>query len=113
MTQQTPIASYLRHLIVTGIVFLAAKWQLPEAGLNDFAQGVALIVLGTGTWALVKYAPPGLKKLLGLGVIGIIAGGTFTGCAGLTASVSTPWGNVAHSEGGTVFYPMPIHFSSK
>lgn len=113
MEPKAPIASYLRHLIVTGIVFLAAKWHLPEAGLNEFAQGIALIVIGTGTWAIVKYAPHSWRKFLGLGMIALIAGGSMSGCAGISATLATPWGHAAHAHGQAVLYPMPIHISSK
>ena len=59
-------ASYLRHLIVTGITVLLAKWKLPLEGADAFADSIALFVIATLTWLFVKYAPPGLKKFLGL-----------------------------------------------
>lgn len=66
------ISSYVRHVIVTFIVLLATKWQLPEAGLSDFAEGVALLAIGTITWLLVKYAPE-LAKFLGISAIALLA----------------------------------------
>lgn len=111
MKPQTPIASYLRHLIVTGIVYLAAKWQLPEAGLNEFAQGLALIVIGSGTWAVVKYAPPGLKKFFGLAMVGLMTGTGLTGCGyPVTGTLATPWGQVSHADGKTSIYPRAVLF---
>jgi hypothetical protein len=60
-----PIASYLRHIIVTGIILLIAKLKLPVEGADAFADGIALFAIGTLTWAMVKYAPA-LAKFLGL-----------------------------------------------
>jgi hypothetical protein len=62
------ITSYLRHLIVTGITLAIAKMELPMEGAEGFADAIALLIIGTITWAIVKYAPPGLTKFLGLSV---------------------------------------------
>ena len=113
MEMKEPVKSYIRHVIVVAIVALAAKLGLPEEGISDFAQGLALMLIGTATWAIVKYAPPGLRKFIGLAAIGLIAGFTFTGCAGVTGSLSTPWGHVDHAHGDTAYYPPAILFSSK
>lgn len=59
------ISSYLRHLIVTGLVVLVAKYKLPVEGSAAAADALALLALGTVTWLVIKYAPPGLAKLLG------------------------------------------------
>ncbi len=60
-----PISSYLRHLIVSVIVMLLAKYKFPLDGAAPFADAFALSILGTITWAAVKYAP-NLAKAIGL-----------------------------------------------
>ena len=59
------IQSYIRHLIVTGLVLLIAKYKLPVEGSAEAANALALGAIGTVTWLVIKYAPPGLAKLLG------------------------------------------------
>ena len=49
------LASYIRHLIVTGIIILAEKFKLPVDGIEDAANYIALAVIGTGTWLITKY----------------------------------------------------------
>ena len=55
------LASYLRHLIVTGILIAVEKLKLPIEGADQAADVIALVVVGTLSWAVVKYAPK-LKK---------------------------------------------------
>jgi hypothetical protein len=56
------LTSYLRHWIVTVIILLVAKYELPVEGSEEMAANVALIVIGTLTWAATKYAKPILKS---------------------------------------------------
>ena len=57
-----PIASYIRHILVTGILLVAEKYRLPVEGMEDAAHAIGLLVVGTLTWATVKYIPS-LTKL--------------------------------------------------
>ena len=57
MNPTNPIASYLRHLIVVVIMLAIAKFKFPLDGASDFADSLALTLIGSATWALVKYAP--------------------------------------------------------
>jgi hypothetical protein len=59
----TAITSYLRHLIVTGLLIVIERAKLPIEGSEDAANAIALLVIGTLTWALVKYAPAVAKHL--------------------------------------------------
>jgi hypothetical protein len=59
----TAITSYLRHLIVTGILIVIERAKLPIEGSEDAAHAIALLVIGTLTWAIVKYAPEIAKRL--------------------------------------------------
>ena len=64
----TALSSYLRHLIVTAVLIAVEKVNLPVEGSEDAANAISLLVLGTGTWAIVKFAPQaaeflGIKKL--------------------------------------------------
>lgn len=52
-----PITSYLRHIIVTGILLVAEKYQLPVEGMEDAAHALGLLVVGSLTWATVKFIP--------------------------------------------------------
>ena len=52
-----PIASYLRHIIVTGILLVAEKYQMPVEGMEDAAHAIGLLVVGSLTWASVKFIP--------------------------------------------------------
>lgn len=47
--------SYLRHLLVIGILFLVEKWKLPIDGSEDAANWIALSFVGTLTWIVSKY----------------------------------------------------------
>lgn len=63
----TAITSYLRHLIVTGVLVTIERTNLPVDGSQDAANAISLLAVGTLTWALVKYAPRvadflGIKK---------------------------------------------------
>jgi hypothetical protein len=55
------LASYLRHIIVTSILIAVEKLKLPIEGADQAADVIALVVVGTLSWAVVKYAPK-LKK---------------------------------------------------
>ena len=55
------LASYLRHLIVTGILLAIEKFGLPIEGASQAADAVALFAVGTISWAFVKYVAPKLK----------------------------------------------------
>lgn len=55
------LASYLRHIIVTGLVIAVEKLGLPTEGLAEGADVVALAVVGTLSWLAVKYVAPYLK----------------------------------------------------
>lgn len=59
----TAITSYLRHLIVTGILIVIERAKLPVEGSEDAAHAIALFAIGTITWAFVKYAPEIAKRL--------------------------------------------------
>lgn len=59
----TAITSYLRHLIVTGLLIVIERARLPIEGSEDAANAIALLVIGTATWAFVKYAPDVAKRL--------------------------------------------------
>jgi hypothetical protein len=59
----TAITSYLRHLIVTGILIVIERAKLPIEGSEDAAHAIALLVIDTLTWAIVKYAPEIAKRL--------------------------------------------------
>lgn len=59
------IASYLRHLVVTGIMILLAKLKFPIEGAKEFADAISLLIGTTLLWAIVKYVPS-LAKQIGL-----------------------------------------------
>jgi hypothetical protein len=63
-----PLFSYLRHLIVVAVLFAVEKTKLPLEGAEDAAHAIALIVIATITWAIVKYAPA-IAKGAGLSVL--------------------------------------------
>jgi hypothetical protein len=60
-----PLLSYIRHLIVTAVILAVEHLKLPVEGAEDAAHVIALGVIGTLTWAVVKYAPA-FAKYLGL-----------------------------------------------
>lgn len=60
-----PIASYLRHAITAGVLLLLAKYKFPLEGADMFADAIALGVIGTVTWLIVKYLPE-FAKTVGL-----------------------------------------------
>lgn len=62
------LASYLRHLIVTGILLLVEKLKLPIEGANAAADVIALAVVGTLSWWFVKYLAPKIKVPKGSGL---------------------------------------------
>ena len=49
------LSSYIRHLLVTGIILLAEKFKLPVEGVEDAANYIALAVIGSVTWLITKY----------------------------------------------------------
>lgn len=94
------IQSYLRHLIVTGIVLLVAKYQLPLEGSEDVANAIALAAIGTLTWLVAKYAPPGLLKVLGFSAM-LCLGVSLPSCAPgtpVTFRLLAPGGSVGYSS---------------
>ena len=58
-------ASYIRHLLVTGILFLVEKWHLPIEGSADAANWIALSFIGTLTWVCTKYGKDLIPLLRG------------------------------------------------
>ena len=62
------LASYLRHLIVTGLLIAIEKLKLPIEGANAAADVIALAIVGTLSWWFVKYIAPKLKIPKGSGV---------------------------------------------
>ena len=84
------LASYLRHLIVTGLVMAVEKLGLPTEGLAEGADVVALAVVGTLSWLAVKYVAPYLKPstLPLIALCGILAIG-LPSC-GASFSISGP-----------------------
>jgi len=59
------ITSYLRHLIVTAVLIAVEKVNLPVEGSEDAANALSLVVVGTVTWAIVKFAPE-VAEFIGL-----------------------------------------------
>ena len=55
------LASYLRHLIVTGILLAVEKLKLPVEGAESAANTIALFAVGTLSWLFVKYVAPKIK----------------------------------------------------
>ena len=55
------LSSYLRHLIVTGILIAVEKLKLPIEGASDAANVIALAIVGTVSWWFVKFVGPKLK----------------------------------------------------
>jgi membrane-bound ClpP family serine protease len=108
------INSYLRHLIVTGITLLISNLKLPLEGADKFADAIALIVIGTITWAIVKYAPPGVSKFLGLSIFTLLAGLFLNSCAGLEVTARSPYGEISTDQKGRiVVIPRPIVIPQK
>ena len=97
-------ASYLRHLIVTGLLIFVAKHELPSEGAAAAADWIAMAIVGTGTWAIVKYAPALLKKWGMFFLIALIFPSLIS-CAALRdvpyrARVLTDYGTVGYSSKG-------------
>ncbi len=103
MNPTNPIASYLRHLIVVGIVLLLAKFKFPLDGADTFADAASLSLLGSSTWALVKYAP-NLAKAIGL--ISMVAIASLTSCtpAQIATAESIPIHATAKLPKGSIGY---------
>lgn len=62
------LTSYLRHLFVTGILFIIEKIKLPIDGAEDAANVIALALIGSLSWLFVKYVAPLIKTAKGSGV---------------------------------------------
>jgi hypothetical protein len=56
------LQSYLRHLIVTGLVLAVEKTKFPLEGAAEAADVIALAVLGSLTWLVAKYGPVLARK---------------------------------------------------
>lgn len=56
------IQSYLRHLLVTGVMFLVDKAGLPVEGASAAVEALATAIAGTATWYVVKFVTPFLKS---------------------------------------------------
>lgn len=88
-----PIVSYLRHLVVVAVLFLVEKFKLPVEGSEDLAHAIALLLVGSLTWLLVKYAPrvaTTVRNTPNLILISLIGVGMCS-CAGVTSGVmNTP-----------------------
>jgi hypothetical protein len=91
----TAITSYVRHIIVVGVLFLLEKYRFPMEGATEFADGLALAALGTVTWLVVKYLPA-IAKHIGLLAVLIMS---LVSCAELpiTARISGPDGMLSYS----------------
>eukprot|EP00112_Aurelia_sp_Birch-Aquarium-sp1_P003890 Seg14393.2 transcript_id=Seg14393.2/GoldUCD/mRNA.D3Y31 product="hypothetical protein" pseudo=true protein_id=Seg14393.2/GoldUCD/D3Y31 len=50
-----PLLSYIRHLIVTGVLIVVEKLKLPVEGAESAANIIALSLIGTLSWLVVKY----------------------------------------------------------
>lgn len=57
--------SFIRHAIVTGVTVLAIKKGLDPSAADGVANFLAMGAVSTLTWALVKFLPPGIAKILG------------------------------------------------
>ena len=63
---QTLLASFFRHVIVTGLFCLATLMSLPEAfrsQIEDAANWVAPILVSFVAWVITKYGKPFLTKI--------------------------------------------------
>lgn len=83
----TAITSYLRHLIVTFVIFCVEKFQLPIEGSEDAAHALAILIIGTITWAIVKYLP-NIAKKMGLMTITLATFMILSSCEVMTGSIS-------------------------
>lgn len=57
------LQSYVRHLIVTGLLLLLEKLRLPVDGAEDAMNIIALAITGTLSWLVVKYGSKAFTKL--------------------------------------------------
>jgi hypothetical protein len=60
-TTMNALTSYLRHAIVTVLLFTVEKLHLPIEGAPAAADIIALTLVGTISWAFVKYIAPKIK----------------------------------------------------
>lgn len=58
-------ASFVRHAIVTGVTILAIKKGIDPDAADGIANFFAMGVVSTLTWAVVKFLPPSISKILG------------------------------------------------
>ncbi len=91
-----PIASYIRHLIVTLIVLLLVKFKFPLEGADAFADSLSLFVVATLTWAIVKYMPDLAKSI---GLLSLLLA-----CLILLPSCVTTEGTITAPDGTTTHY---------
>jgi hypothetical protein len=109
------LASYLRHLIVTGLLIAIERYKLPIEGAEDAAHAIALFIIGTGTWLLVKYSKPILEKL-NLPMLPLLLLSStllfLPSCTALSLALRTPYGDITSTPDGQVLIqPAPIQFS--
>lgn len=95
------LTSYLRHLIVTGLVLLVEKQKLPLEGAEEAANVIALAVVGTAVWAAAKYTPEWARRIGLLAAVCLVLPG-LQSCADypLSLSAQTDEGNISYSSKG-------------
>jgi hypothetical protein len=104
----TAITSYLRHLIVTAVLLFIEKTGLPVEGSEDAAHALALILIGSLTWAFVKYAPAAAKHV---GITSLILTAALFILPGCAESGYPLQGQISYrdpatgAKGGLVFEP--------
>jgi hypothetical protein len=104
----TAITSYIRHLIVTAVLLFVEKTGLPVEGSEDAAHALALILIGSLTWAFVKYAPAAAKHV---GITSLILAAALFILPGCAESGYPLEGQISYrdpasgAKGGLVFEP--------
>lgn len=58
------LQSYLRHLIVTGIVISVERFKLPIEGAAEAANFIALAAVMSASWLATRYGPVVAGKFL-------------------------------------------------
>ena len=93
------LTSYIRHVIVVGVLYLLAKYKLPVEGADEFANAVALVAIGSGTWLLVKYAPKFAKDLglLGMALLAVLSLPSCAPGTPVTFRLLAPGGSLAYN----------------
>lgn len=114
------VTSYFRHLIVTSLVVLLSKYKFPVSGLDQFADSVALLAIGSASWLAVKYLPPSLLAKLGIVGALVLSCVLLQSCSTLPTtqsfsgfSFTSPWGSVTDQAGTVVITPAPIIIPAK